>query len=419
MTRLRIGIAIWVLGVCAIAIYYFALREHVFHATSTRGDIYVAIALIAITLLSLLTSLFGAVVSRFRTRKYAVAKTALLLGLGAGSMLTLMVVFSQATAYTPHVDGSDPISELRQVEVNGRTEWVQLRGQNRNNPVILFLSGGPGGSQLVTSRYYFQDLEDDFTIATWEQPGAAKSFYAIGAKDITLDTYREDGAAITEYLRSEFHQDQIYVMGESWGSALGIMMANDHPDYYAGFIGTGQMVSFLDTEVIDYNLALKDARSRGDDKLVATLEEQGPPPYTESVAMKTFNYLTPLYGVMDRTGKLNSAPFGTFDGLFGVEYGLLDKFNFIWGLYTVFDAFYPKLYPVDLRETCEKLDVDVNIFQGRYDVNAPDSLVTDYYDKLTAPHKDLVYFEHSGHTAWQTESKLFNQKVREAFTPRS
>ena len=83
MTRLRIGIAIWVLGVCAIAIYYFALREHVFHATSTRGDIYVAIALIAITLLSLLTSLFGAVVSRFRTRKYAVAKTALLLGLGA------------------------------------------------------------------------------------------------------------------------------------------------------------------------------------------------------------------------------------------------------------------------------------------------------------------------------------------------
>ena len=144
--------------------------------------------------------------------------------------------------------------------------------------MLLFLSGGPGGSQLVTARHCFADLERDYVVVTWEQPGAAKANGAISPDDITLDTYLSDGAAVTEVLREEFGQDRIYLMGESWGSALGLMLAREHPEHYRAFIGTGQMVDFLETDRIDYQTALDDARASGNQKLVSQLEEQGPPP---------------------------------------------------------------------------------------------------------------------------------------------
>jgi len=270
----------------------------------------------------------------------------------------------------------------------------------------------------VTARHCFADLERDYVVVTWEQPGAAKSYSAINPADITLEAYLTDGAAVTEILRREFGQDRIYLMGESWGSALGLMMAREHPEHYRAFIGTGQMVDFLETERIDYQMALEDARRTGNKKLVDKLEEQGPPPYESGIALKTNAYLSPLYGTSARTGRLRGATFSTMDGPYGVEYGLLDKVAFFWGLYRTFDSVYGRLYPIDLRKSAAEQQIPVHIFHGRYDYNAPTSLVEDYYARLRAPRKSLVYFEHSGHNPWQTENELFIDHVRRAFAER-
>lgn len=366
-----------------------------------------------LTIACLLIAGIAALIGALRRSRPKLVRRSALLGLTAALLLVLQVTFSQLSAYTPAIAGPNAISELRPIQVNGRTEWLQLRGQDRSNPIILFLSGGPGGSQLATSRYYFEGLEADYTIATWEQPGSAKSYYAIGVEDLQLDTYLDDGASVVEQLRSEFGQDRVYLMGESWGSALGLMMAQQHPEYYAGFIGTGQMISFLDTELADYELVLADARQRGDQALIDQLLDQGPPPYTDGVALKSFRYISATYG-MD-TAALNPAPMSTVDGLFAVEYGLLDKLNFVWGLYSTFDVFYPKLYDIDLRETCEEMQVPVYIFLGRHDASVPEEPTLDYFKQLQAPQKELIYFEHSGHGPWQTENELFLEQLRRVF----
>lgn len=403
-------------GLALVAtVYYVVLREHVLHLRDSRAEVAVAATLLAVALLSLLLAGVDAVVALVRHQRPLAAAPSLVITLVVTLLFSWVVVLSQVTAYTPHVDGPNAISELRKLTVNGRTEWVSLRGQDRTKPVVLFLSGGPGGSQLVTSRYYFEPLEQDYVIATWEQPGAAKSYFAIGSKDLTLQTYLDDGEEVAKALLEEFGTDRLYLMGESWGSALGLMMVKEHPEYYRGFIGTGQMISFLDTEIIDYDMALADARAIGDNATVEKLVQQGPPPYTTGLALKMNAYLSPLYGTMARTGQLNTSPFSTMDGPFGVEYGLLDKATFFVGLIQVLDDFYGKLYPVDLRQTSAELKVPVHIFQGRYDFNAPVSLVEDYYARLQAPSKGLVFFEHSGHNPWQSESSLFLSRVRAAF----
>ena len=415
MSHVKTAMIIWSVLAIGLIIYYVCLRQHVLRIQDPRGEVYGAAALTVVTLGGLLAALVIRIVTAFLHRPAAAAAISLQISLLTGALLILMVVLSQVTAFTPAVEGPDPISELRPVTVNGRTEWLSLRGRDRSKPVLLFLSGGPGGSQLVTARHCFADLERDYVVVTWEQPGAAKSYSAISPEDITLDTYLSDGAAVTDLLRSEFGQDRIYLMGESWGSALGLMMARDHPEHYRAFIGTGQMVDFLETDRIDYQTALDDARASGNQKLVGQLEKQGPPPYESGTALKTAAFLSPLNGLSARSGQLHSAVFSTMDGVYGVEYGLLDKVRFFWGLLKVLDAFYADLYPIDLRQSAAEQQIPIHIFHGRYDYNAPAGLAEDYYARLSVPSKSLVYFEHSAHNPWQTENELFNDEVRRVF----
>ena len=328
MIRLKPMLVVWSASALVVVLYYGVLRQHVFHMEDTHAEVHVAVAFLVVTMVGLVAAFIIRVVTAIMGRPAPAAALSFRVALLTGTLLMLMVVLSQVTAYTPQVAGVRPVSELRSVEVNGRTEWLSIRGQDRTKPVLLFLSGGPGGSHLATARHYFASLESDYVVVVWEQPGAAKSFGAIAPEDLTLDTYLADGEAITAHQRGEFDQDRIYLMGESWGSALGLMMARQHPEYYRAFVGTGQMVDFLETERIDYQMALDDARRIGDEQLADRLAAQGPPPYTSGVALKTYAYLSPLYGTMARTGQLNDAPFSTMDGFFGVEYGLLDKINF-------------------------------------------------------------------------------------------
>ena len=415
MPHVKTALIIWSVLAIGLIVYYVWLRQHVLRIQDPRGEVYGAVALTVVTLGGLLSALVIRVVTAFLHRPAAAAAISLQISLLTGALLILMVVLSQVTAFTPAVEGPDPISELRPVTVNGRTEWLSLRGRDRSKPVLLFLSGGPGGSQLVTARHCFADLERDYVVVTWEQPGAAKSYNAISPEDITLSTYLSDGAAVTDLLRNEFDQDRIYLMGESWGSALGLMLAREHPEHYRAFVGTGQMIDFLETERIDYRMALDDARATGNQRLVDTLEEQGPPPYESGIALKTNAYLSPLYGMSARTGQIHGAVFSTMDGPYGVEYGLLDKVYFFWGLYRTFDSFYGDLYPVDLRRSAAEQQIPIHILQGRYDYNAPAGLVEDYCAQPSAPCRSLIYFEHSGHNPWQTENKLFIAHVRRAF----
>ncbi len=314
---------------------------------------------------------------------------------------------TQLAASTPGIQGENAVAELRQVELNGRKEWISIRGQDKTNPVLLFLAGGPGGTQMAAVRHDLAELEKHFVVVNWDQPGSGKSYGAMKLSEITPEVYIEDGAALTKYLCEEFGQEKITLVGESWGSALGIFMAHRAPELYHAVIGTGQMVS-LDTELMDYELAMQIARERGDDKTVATLEANDPPPYYGSdVTWKSAAYLQYLSAVMASNPEITNGGYNTFRDLFASEYGIFDKINFFRGIVNTFNHVYPQLYDIDLREGYTKLDVPVYFFIGRHDINAPTSLAEEYFEMLDAPQKELVWFEHSGHSPWLNESGLF------------
>lgn len=333
------------------------------------------------------------------------------------------MLFSQLTASTPSIKDENEkpikgsIAELEKVSLNGRSEWISIRGVNKTNPVLLFLAGGPGGSQMAAVRHDLSELEKHFVVVVWDQPGSGKSYEA-GGKNLTLDTYVEDGLALTAYLQKQFAQDKIYLVGESWGSALGVFLASESPGSYHAVIGTGQMVDFLKTECIDYDKAMELAQKNGDTDKVRKLKDNGRPPYYgPDVTWKSAEYLNYLSSYMGRNPEIHNGGFNTFRDIFSSEYGIIDKINYLRGIVTTFNHVYPQLYHINLSTDYPKLEVPVCFFLGRHDINAPTSLVEDYAEVLQAPHKEIVWFEHSGHSPWINESSKFVEELLRVVNP--
>jgi pimeloyl-ACP methyl ester carboxylesterase len=330
----------------------------------------------------------------------------------------LAIWSSQFFAFTPPITDAagkalpNSIAVLERVKLNDSEQWVSIRGKDLNNPVLLFLAGGPGGSQLTTARRSLGGLEDHFVVVNWEQPGAGKSFDAVPHSSLTPERYIEDGRALVLYLQERFDEDKVYVLGESWGSALGIMLVQRYPELFHAFIGTGQMVAFLDTDLMNYEFAMQWARERGDTAKLAQLEQQGPPPYYgQGVAMKQVTYLLDTFAYMNQNPAIPDNGFNTFDDLASPEYGLYDKVSWVRGVIETLDVVYPQLWETDFRKQATALQVPVYFLIGRHDVNAPPSLTQEYFDLLQAPHKELIWFEHSGHNPWSSESAAFVETI--------
>ncbi len=337
---------------------------------------------------------------------------------GVVLVAVLAVVASQAFATTPAITDEQgqplpgSIASLEQITLNGSQQWVSIRGQDTNKPLLLFLAGGPGGTQLGTARFALGGLEAHFVVVNWEQPGAGKSLDAVDRSTLTPERYVEDAHELVMQLRERFGQDKVYVLGESWGSALGILLVQRYPELFHAFVGTGQMVAFLETDLMCYDFALRWAQERGDTAKVETLTRQGPPPYYgEGVAWKQAAYLLDTYSYMNQNPAIADNGTNTFRDLGVPEYGLYDKVSWFRGVLETLGFVYPQLWEVDFRTQATKLDVPVYFLIGRHDINAPTVLTEEYLELLDAPHKEIVWFEHSGHTPWVSESDRFVQAM--------
>jgi pimeloyl-ACP methyl ester carboxylesterase len=168
------------------------------------------------------------------------------------------------------------------------------------------------------------------------------------------------------------------------------------------------MVAFLENDVMCYDFVMDLMQQQGDLEKMDQLKKQGPPPYYgKGVAMKESAFLTETFSYMNADPNISDDGFNTFQDLAGSEYGLYDKLNWFRGILETMDAVYPQLWDVDFRTQATELDTPVYFLIGRHDVNAPPVLTEQYFEVLNAPHKELIWFEHSGHNPWVTESGAF------------
>ena len=69
-------------------------------------------------------------------------------------------------------------------EVNGMQQGMIIQGSSLDNPVLLFLHGGPGSPEVPFTQEFPTGLEQLFTVCWWDQRGAGLSY----SKDIAPES---------------------------------------------------------------------------------------------------------------------------------------------------------------------------------------------------------------------------------------
>jgi len=309
---------------------------------------------------------------------------------------------------------------LEKVRIGGADQWISVRSEDVTKPLVLYLHGGPGASQLTSNRRYTRDLEKNFVVVDWDQRGAGKSYRAIRDTDrMNVGQFVEDTRELTVYLSKRFHQDKIVLLGHSWGSVVGALTVAKDPQLFHAYVGIGQIGNMAEGEAASYQWTLDEAKRRRRGRAILALLRIGRPPYTGDWRRKT---LTERRYVAQFGGEIHGSKIGAMgivarSLLRSREYGLVDRVNMLKGTLGSMRLLWPDLLKVNLFESVPELKVPVVMFAGRFDHEVPSEITARYFEALRAPSKELVWFEHSAHMPQFEEPELFTRMMVEKVLP--
>jgi pimeloyl-ACP methyl ester carboxylesterase len=300
------------------------------------------------------------------------------------------------------------IAEKVFVDIDGTRQGMFLRGEDRTKPVLLLLHGGPGMPDYFLARAHRSTLERRFVVCYWEQRGCGLSFAA--GRDpaiMTVERFVQDVLAVTDALRARFGQDQIYLMGHSWGSYLGLLAVQRAPERYRAYIGMGQACDQPASERMAYTWMLERCAQLRNARLAGALRRT---PIERADAP-----LEPYLNGMARDKAMHALGVGTMHAMRSVVTGILlpslrcreytpAQRIAIWRGKTspLRLPLRQALYAFDALRDVPALQVPVYIWAGAHDLTTAYALQKAYFERLTAPRKGFYTFAASAHCpAWE------------------
>jgi pimeloyl-ACP methyl ester carboxylesterase len=311
------------------------------------------------------------------------------------------------------------IDRLEPVRLGGITQWIRVRATDPANPVLLLVQQGPGLPLINEAATWERllGLEEHFTVVYWDQRGTGLSARPLRGPsrrfEISSGRMIADTVSLLELLRDRFGGPSV-VVGFSFGATFGAYAVQQRPDLVAALVAVGMDIDMPAAEVHTYEFVLRTARARGPRRALRQLQRIGPPPH---VTPRTFGtrarWAANFGGVSLGTG---------FAGLFRAllvtlvrspDYSVADVVRTLRGIRASQAALLPELAGTDLVVSVPTLDVPVVLVQGRRDQVAPGTATRRFHDSLTAPGKQLVWFENSAHTPHLDEPARFANLLRE------
>lgn len=337
----------------------------------------------------------------------------LIVALG-GLLLSLRTVRQHANAKAFAITAPQGIDEAGYVEIGGIQQWIQIRGQDRANPVLLCVHGGPGGTWLPVTRL-FREWEKDFTVVLWDERGAGKTLAATGpgiAPTMTIERMTLDGIEVAEHLRHRLGKDKVILLGHSFGSILGARMAKRRPDLFHAFVGTGQASDLPRSTAAEYQRLKEAAAAARDAKTLQALAGIGAPPFQSLEQAAVFFQCAGKYqpaadtaAMIELQRSLLSPP---------PNYSIGDELDRMKGFTRIPTwKLYQEVLSTNLTTLGPDFQLPVFFFQGTEDTLTPLKLAEEYFASLNAPRKELVRIEGGGHFAvWSHAGKIHDELVR-------
>ena len=321
----------------------------------------------------------------------------------------------ERNAGTYAITAPNGIDEATYVKIGGIEQWITIRGEDRKNPVLLFLHGGPGDATNPWGYAAFHNWLKYFTVVQWDQRGAGRTFgrNRASASTITPERMVQDGIELSESLKKRLHKEKIVLIGHSWGSVLGFLMVKARPDLFYAFVGTGQVAAeFSRSSAVAYTILLERASRHGNLQAVQELKEVGPPPYKGG---KGFGVLHKWAMLFEGADVFLASALGF--ALTAPGYSVRDINDWFDGQRISGEHLEPYFDELDRKLLGGELAVPVFVIQGAEDYTTPVSLAKSYLDSLRAPHKGFATIEGAGHFAVFTKQDGFLRELKALVLP--
>lgn len=307
------------------------------------------------------------------------------------------------------------ISEKIRVRLNGVEQGMFIKSADARHPVLLYLHGGIP-DYFLTARFP-TGLDQDFTMVWWDQRGSGLSYHAgMSPASATTEQLVSDTVAVTHYLRRRFGQQQIYLMGRSGGTFLGIQVAGRFPQLYRAYIAVGQISNQLASERLAYDYLLQRFKHDRNSRMVRQLE----------AAPVTLAHGVPAGYLRVRDEAMHALGVGTMrtmrsvvTGLFvpslrNRDYTLAEKVNLWRGKAAMgVSSMWQDVLATDLAERVPRVGIPVYFLHGVHDFTVSYPLAKAYYDRLEAPVKGFYTFDHSAHSPLFEEPEKTCRIMRE------
>ncbi len=328
-------------------------------------------------------------------------------------LLALAATAQVAAPADPYAPGREIIAEIGtvvtpkgvqetfEVTLGGARQMVNVRGSDRDNPILLFIHGGPGAVEMPIAWAFQRPWEDYFTVVQWDQRGAGRSYplndpVAL-APTLTVERYRDDAIELIDRLRAKYGKRKIFVLGHSWGSVVGLAVAAKRPDLLHAYIGMGQIIDAKENERVGMAWTIAQARAAGNADAVREVEALKPYPDAGAFTIEQADgWRKWAIGYGSLAAYRKDANFYLRAPRLSPEYTAADRKAWADGsLYSV-TTLWPRLADLSFTRT-RRIGAPVFMFLGRHDYTTPSPITAEWMARLSAPKKRVTWFEHSAH----------------------
>ncbi|GLV60075.1 alpha/beta hydrolase [Dictyobacter sp. S3.2.2.5] len=298
------------------------------------------------------------------------------------------------------------------VLINGIHQYLLHSGTTDENPVLLFLHGGPGSAASLFAHAFQDNWEELFTVIHWDQRGTGKTLMKNPESYPTVDVLLQDLLEVVHYLKSRYHKPKIVLLGHSWGSVLGSLFIKSHPEEVAYYIGVGQMINKRASERLSYAKVKEAIVQANDQSALKKLEALGdyPGEQLDTQWLKKSLQLRKLQGKYHLTMKSHVSPLKTL--VTSPLFHFSDLSALIKGnkankeLMTFLGRF-------DLHADLAEYTVPLYYIVGEQDWQTPVALTQDYVQSINAPEKKIYIIPNAGHMAMIDQPVLFLNVLRD------
>jgi len=297
-----------------------------------------------------------------------------------------------AIFFTVHCFAQTPIDTTESVNAGGIKQVVTVQGEDRTKPLFLFITGGPGSEGIYKeNESYLNLLKKHFVVVAWDQRNCGQTLKLNPSPvKLTVKLYENDTHELVSALLKQFHQKKMVIMGWSWGTVLGFYMADRHPEQVYAYIAVSPAVNQWESERISLKELKEKAAAQKNKRAIAELAkvkipfENGLQNYYDRKWLSIFNGET----IDDTT-----------------------EFKKYFTENSEMTALFKEANYINLTISLPKVNCPVYFFVGRKDHQTNYMLSEKYYKQLTAPKKQLFWFEKSGHLIPVTEPVLLQEDV--------